>query len=163
MIWLAHALTLARIPLAALFVALPDARLGIVIAAALTDALDGSVARYAKRHGATSTAGDWLDPACDKLFVAVCLVASAPSWVFVALVLTRELLLLPFVPFWHFPRKAAPLGKLATDIELVTIGSLVVPGISSSISLGLAVATSICGAAAAGDYLHRGSVRKHHV
>ena len=41
-------------------------------AAAVTDVLDGHLAR---RSGATSGVGSWLDPICDKLFVGAVLVA----------------------------------------------------------------------------------------
>jgi phosphatidylglycerophosphate synthase len=157
-IWLAHALTLARVPLAAAFVAFPDplARLAIVALAAVTDMLDGTVARAAKRLGSTNTAGDWLDPVCDKLFVATCLVAAAPSWGFLALLCTREIVLAPLAPFVRLPRKAAPLGKLTTDAQLVTLGVLVV---APSIALPFAVVTATLGAAAAVDYVSRRTSR----
>jgi cardiolipin synthase (CMP-forming) len=64
----ADLITLLRIPLAAAFVLLEsnEWRLGIVIAAALSDFLDGPVAR---RFG-SSRFGAVLDPVADKLFMA---------------------------------------------------------------------------------------------
>ena len=64
----ADLLSLARIPLAAAFVLVPDSswRLGIVALAAATDLLDGPVAR---RFG-SSPFGAVLDPIADKLFMA---------------------------------------------------------------------------------------------
>jgi len=70
----ADSLSLARIPLGLAFIGWAGSQgwaLGLVGAAALTDILDGWVARRVppqtgdKRHY-----GDWLDPLCDKLFVA---------------------------------------------------------------------------------------------
>jgi CDP-diacylglycerol--glycerol-3-phosphate 3-phosphatidyltransferase/cardiolipin synthase len=64
----ADLLSLARIPLAAAFVLVPDSRwrLGIVALAAVTDLLDGPVAR---RFG-SSAFGAVLDPIADKMFMA---------------------------------------------------------------------------------------------
>ncbi|MBZ0238064.1 MAG: CDP-alcohol phosphatidyltransferase family protein, partial [Deltaproteobacteria bacterium] len=53
--WLAHALTVIRLPLAALFWVLatrPPYAAAVIAAAALTDMLDGRVARRALRRGA---------------------------------------------------------------------------------------------------------------
>lgn len=64
----ADALTVIRIPLAAAFVAVPDAawRIAILGAAAASDFADGLVAR---RWGG-SRLGAFLDPVADKLFMA---------------------------------------------------------------------------------------------
>ena len=64
----ADTLTLVRIPLAVLFVAVPDpvSRLAILFIAAASDLGDGLVAR---RWG-SSRLGTFLDPVADKLFAA---------------------------------------------------------------------------------------------
>src|SRR5512144_2664475 len=78
-VWLAHALTLSRIPLAVGLWWLwgePAWSAALVVAAAVTDVADGRVARRARRRGATGPdIGGWLDPAADKLFVAIVLAA----------------------------------------------------------------------------------------
>jgi len=60
-------LTALRVPLAAAFVLIrdPDARLAIVVAAAVSDVADGI---WARRQGG-SRIGVLLDPVCDKLFM----------------------------------------------------------------------------------------------
>lgn len=75
--WLAHALTLSRIPLA---VALwgtygePAWSSALIVLAGLTDAADGNVARWMRRRGRTRPdIGGWLDPLVDKLFVVAVL------------------------------------------------------------------------------------------
>lgn len=64
----ADLLTLLRVPLAGAFVAAPDSvwRVAILCAAALSDLIDGRIAR---RYGG-SRFGAFLDPVADKLFVA---------------------------------------------------------------------------------------------
>lgn len=64
----ADVLTVIRIPLAFMFLLMPDVRwrLGILAAAATTDLLDGAIAR---RFG-SSRFGPFIDPVADKLFMA---------------------------------------------------------------------------------------------
>jgi CDP-diacylglycerol--glycerol-3-phosphate 3-phosphatidyltransferase len=63
--------------------------------AALTDALDGWVAR---RSGALTARGAFLDPLADKVLVLTTLIAMASlgivHWILVALIVTRELFVL---------------------------------------------------------------------
>ena len=95
-------MTLSRIPLAAVLWWVwgdPAWSAALVVLAGITDAADGRVARWIKRRGGTGPdIGGWLDPAVDKLFVAVVLAA---IWVHtgradvIALVGARELVLVP--------------------------------------------------------------------
>ena len=75
--WIAHALTLSRIPIALALWSVwgdPVWSLALVALAALTDTLDGNVARWRKRRGSTGPdIGGWLDPVVDKLFVVIVL------------------------------------------------------------------------------------------
>lgn len=99
--WLAHALTLSRLPIAIGLWATygdPARSLALVVLAALTDTADGNVARWVQRRRAragagagagvgpgpgagtgagapvpASTIGGWLDPLVDKLFVVIVL------------------------------------------------------------------------------------------
>src|SRR5690606_7049774 len=90
---LADALSVVRIPLAVIFVAVPrtDVRLVVLVLAALTDFSDGWVAR---RLGA-SRIGAVVDPVADKLFMAaafgVLLFSGRLEWYEVALALTRDI------------------------------------------------------------------------
>lgn len=63
-----NAISIARLPLAAAFLLAEstEARIGVVAAAAVTDFIDGKLARGTGRR---SRAGELLDPIADKLFV----------------------------------------------------------------------------------------------
>lgn len=171
MIWLAHALTVVRIPLAVAFwlsAADPARAAAVLGVAATTDLLDGSVARLARRRGAdprTADLGAWLDPACDKLFAAVVLVALAvqlgTSWGLIALIGARELVVVPLVIVYRLGPvrrryrhdfRAAPIGKVTTAAQFVAIAAIVLdaPG-----RVALAVAAAALGVAAAAEYVAR--------
>jgi CDP-diacylglycerol--glycerol-3-phosphate 3-phosphatidyltransferase len=133
-VWLAHALTLLRIPIA-VAVALEYGQTWPVVAlialAAATDIADGNVARFMQRRGHTKPAiGGWLDPLADKIFVAVVLAAivvhTREIWI-VALIGARELLLLPLLAIYLAVRRdrtkleADAIGKLATIAQFVAL------------------------------------------
>ena len=88
----ADALTLVRIPLALCFVIFSrvEIRLSVLALAAVTDLLDGAVAR---RFGA-SRLGGFLDPVSDKLFMAsafgVVAFSGQLAWYEIAAVLARD-------------------------------------------------------------------------
>lgn len=106
--------------------------IAIFILFGITDAIDGPIAR---RLGAVSRAGAYLDPVADKFFVTaiyVCLawVGQAPWWL-VGIVLARDVLLLLgaagillFTSFRGF--RPSAWGKAATTIHVVTIVTLMV-------------------------------------
>src|SRR4051812_35871300 len=115
-------LSLSRIPLGVAFwftlgptATLAYGAFAIMALAALTDVLDGYMARRqaARAAGGNAAAaepgggtGAWLDPICDKLFVASVLVAiivrrHPPLWL-VALILSRELVQLPIGVLYRF-------------------------------------------------------------
>lgn len=164
--WLANALTLARIPLAGLFwLTYGDLAwsLAIVGVAALTDALDGTVARWGRARGATSTAGEWLDPLADKVFVFGVLAATAvrgtTPWAVVALVCARELVVVPLAIAYRLTRPRAPhafqadrLGKAATIAQLAAVLAIVL-GLRAAPAL--AVLAAGLGLAAAVHYIAR--------
>lgn len=142
--WLAHALTLSRIPIAVVFWLTygdPRVSLSLVVLAALTDAADGNVARWARRRSgdtARSSAGEWLDPLADKAFILIVLAAiqvhDPAPWLLVGLIIARELVLLPLAAIYrvvsHGRREhafqAEAIGKAATIAELVAIATLIV-------------------------------------
>jgi cardiolipin synthase (CMP-forming) len=84
---LPNAVSLLRLPLAALFVVADSTvlRLGVVAVAGFSDWLDGRLARSA---GRTTRAGELLDPVADRIFMAAALLT---------LVLERQL------PLWTLP------------------------------------------------------------
>ena len=125
---LADALSLARLPLAAAFVVVPDGgvRLVILVVAGFTDLADGWLARW--RGG--SRLGGFLDPVADKIFVAaafaVVLMSGRLSWWEIGLVLLRDLLAtLAFLVAVATRRpRAIPAragGKAVTILQLATL------------------------------------------
>lgn len=140
---LPNLLSLSRVPLGGLFwlalqgtptLVVPFVVLAI---AALTDVLDGHVARKQKLDGQFGV-GSWLDPICDKIFVACVLAAiyleRHPPLSLLALIMARELIQLPmtlvyrFIPalqHWvHYDFRASPLGKAATVTQFLAIAAL---------------------------------------
>jgi phosphatidylglycerophosphate synthase len=163
--WLAHALTLSRLPIAlALWAAYGDrARsLALVVLAALTDAADGNVARWMKRRGHTRPdIGGWLDPLVDKLFVAIVLALvwiRAGEWLVVVLVGARELLFVPLTALYAARRPelgelhADPIGKAATIAQFVALAAVLA---APAWALPVAVVAAALGLAAVAHYAAR--------
>ncbi|HEU4763474.1 MAG TPA: CDP-alcohol phosphatidyltransferase family protein [Gemmatimonadales bacterium] len=124
----ADLLTVARLPLAAAFVAVPGAaaRLAILATAALTDMVDGWLAR---RTGG-SRFGSVLDPVADKLFMAaafgVVLASGRLAWYEVVAALIRDLVATAaFLYTALFDRPSAiPArlgGKAVTVLQVLTL------------------------------------------
>jgi cardiolipin synthase len=167
--WLAHALTLSRIPIAVVFwLTYGDklVSLALVVLAALTDAADGNVARWVKRRsGSTSTLGEWLDPLADKVFVVLVLgaiqVHDPVPWWLMALIVARELVLVPVAMIYRIvvhgrgehAFQAGVLGKAATIAELAAIVAII---LHSPFLLPLAITAAVLGLAAVASYIDRG-------
>jgi len=162
-VWLAHALTLSRIPLAAaLWWVWGDAgwSVALIVLAAATDAADGRVARWAKRRGSTGPdIGGWLDPAIDKLFVASVLAAiwtHTHAVAVIALVGARELVLVPLFAVYlarRAPRiqlRADAFGKIATIAQFL---ALCVMAVAPDAALPAAAVAAVLGLVAAGHYV----------
>jgi len=141
---LPNLLSLSRLPLGGLFwVTLGPTpthavlALGVMALAAVTDMLDGMIAR--RRGVSTAGMGSWLDPICDKLFVGAVLAGlhfeRGVPLSLLALIVTRELLQLPMALLYraiptlrHWLRydfRASYLGKAATIMQFLAIGTLV--------------------------------------
>lgn len=139
---LANALTLVRVPLAALLWWRADDPwfvVAIMVVAAVSDVVDGALARRldpSVRHDPHNV-GAWLDPLCDKIFVAslvtLVIVHYAPSLVLALLVMVREALLLPLIVAWALmwrPRgrrvdfRAVWAGKLTTVLQFTAVGAM---------------------------------------
>jgi phosphatidylglycerophosphate synthase len=156
-LWLAHALTLSRVPIAitlAWTYGETWTSVALIAIAAATDAADGNLARYLQRRGHTQPAiGGWLDPLVDKIFVAIVLViiwVQARDVLLIALVGAREIVMVPLVAIYLARRgrtdqlHADPIGKAATIAQFVALGVAVakpawavVPAIAAA-GLGLA-------------------------
>ena len=171
--WLAHALTLSRIPIAVVFwLTYGDWRwsLALVVLAALTDAADGNVARWARRRSGDTrpSIGEWLDPVADKLFIIIVLAAiqahdPQPWWV-LGLIVARELVLIPLAGVYRLvvhgrgkhAFKADALGKAATIAELAAVAVLIV---RSSWIVPIAVIAAALGLVAVVHYIVRAQHR----
>jgi CDP-diacylglycerol--glycerol-3-phosphate 3-phosphatidyltransferase/cardiolipin synthase len=159
-------LSLARLPLAAAFpfaLERPWRALAILLAAGLSDVLDGW---YARRFGQVTATGTALDPVTDKIFVTTVAVSLVLRGTFsildVLLLSTRELGELPLVAWLavnrearrrraEFPSANAP-GKIATALQFgaATWALFRMPHLSWLVG-----ATAIAGVAAALSYWRR--------
>jgi cardiolipin synthase len=129
---LANWLTVLRILLIPVFVSLlvykqKGPALAVFLAAALTDLLDGYVAR---QRGSQSRLGAFLDPLADKLllvssFVTLTWLRVLPFWI-AAVVISRDLILMVGALAIHMaggritPRPTV-FGKLATFFQVLTV------------------------------------------
>jgi cardiolipin synthase len=170
---LPNLLTLSRIPLAAMIWIAPSHAgwlLGLMAAAAVSDLLDGWLARRAR--GSEEPAqraegiGAWLDPVCDKIFVlsalaAVWVVRAPPLWMAVV-ACTRELVVLvlflaryalPHVREKRIPWKAMVFGK-ATTVSQFALFAAVLADLRAAWAP-LAVLSGVLGLAAGVQYALR--------
>lgn len=138
-------MSLSRVPMGLAVWFAPGSRLlllAMMMLAAVSDVLDGWLARRSPRRGVRPHGiGQWLDPVCDKAFVIAVLLSLAlaldtPLWQ-LALVGTRELLQLPLLAghFLFGERLGLPArldfraglpGKLATVGQFSAILAIVV-------------------------------------
>lgn len=161
----AGALTLARLPLAVVFVFLEDriAMLAVYGAGLLTDVLDGIVAR---RWGQRSDAGAIADGVCDKTFHGVVALTLAlrlelvPLW-WLPLWFSREIIQLLALPFFlkrvetnpEIERHANVLGKAtSTALSMACVSAMLG---WKALALGLTVTTGLLGLLSAIGYLRR--------
>lgn len=168
MLTLPNLLSLARFPLAVAFVAVESAgvRVALLVAAALSDLLDGWLAR---RHGTTKM-GALLDPIADKTFVLLAISTFLWSGELVVrdyfILLSRDFATaIGFIVAYYTPgldpadfRSRWP-GKLVTVLQLLSLLALLVRPAFFPILLPLVAVTSVWTIA---DYtlaLHRSRVR----
>lgn len=137
-------LSLARVPLAALFPVVagePPLAFGVLVAAGATDVLDGW---YARRFGQTTPIGAVIDGITDKIFwtavvatlalrgTLACHLVSPPSVALgVLLIASREIGELPLISWFLLSRKkrlgrpdnfaANAPGKVSTLLQFVTV------------------------------------------
>jgi cardiolipin synthase len=99
--------------------------LAIVLAAALTDAVDGAIAR---RFGQTTRVGAYLDPVVDKLFlsaiyISLAAVSAVPWWLVIAIFI-RDFVLLASSSALFLSRRMRRFpptiwGKASTFLQIV--------------------------------------------
>lgn len=129
-----NAISLLRVPLAALFLAVDDngARAAILAVAAFSDFADGWLAR---RLGRTSRVGEILDPLADKAFLVTALVSLAlggqlEAWQLLVLLARDVFTIAAFftVLLFRLPvRFRARLGgKIVTGVQIVAVLVLLV-------------------------------------
>jgi cardiolipin synthase len=167
---LADWFSLVRIPLGAIFLFVAERRLlavAVLVLAGVSDVLDGWAARrqYGPQIGQRHR-GDWLDPFCDKVFVAATLagiyVAHRPSPALLLLVMTREilqvlsLLVYRLVPSLRrgspYNYRAHPIGKATTVVQFATALAFL---FDHPIAQPLAVASAVLGLVTVAIYLNR--------
>lgn len=101
--------------------------LGLLLAAGLTDLLDGTLARWLKQR---TPLGAYLDPITDKLLLSACFIVLAVRdvvpWSLSVLVLARDVLILVIAlviivgaGFRRF--SPTPYGKACTTVQVVTV------------------------------------------
>jgi CDP-diacylglycerol--glycerol-3-phosphate 3-phosphatidyltransferase len=124
---------------------LPEQRAAMELAAvlfvlgALTDGLDGYLAR---RHGMTTSMGQWLDPLSDKLFVSapmvtLTLLGRFPVWAAVV-ILSREIAVSGLRAFLRSRRTSMPASnvakwKTASQVVVVTLYLLPLTGAAADL------------------------------
>jgi len=168
---LADWFSLVRIPLGVVFLFVADRlplALTVLVLAGISDVLDGWAAR---RHGSPAATaephrGDWLDPFCDKVFVAAVLagiyVVHHPPIPLLLLIVTREVLQvlsLAVYRLWpslrrglQYNYRAHPLGKATTVTQFATALALM---LDHPLATPLALASAILGLVSVVVYLNR--------
>lgn len=167
---LADWFSVVRIPLGVAFVFVaerPGLAVLVLVAAGVSDVLDGWAAR--RRLGSKADEphrGDWLDPFCDKLFVAAVLAgiyaAHQPPLLLLLLTATREILQVVSLAVYklvpairrglQYNYRAHPVGKATTVTQFATAAALTV---AHPAAAPLAYLTAALGLASVVIYLNR--------
>lgn len=130
---LSNLLSLSRIPLAVLFLVVNEqaALAAIVALGAITDLLDGLVARLTRT---VSEVGVLLDPFCDKFFVLMGLISFLPGgsldWAGFVILILRDVFtagsyLLGRLVGRIIPFRSRLAGKLTTGLQVATFFALI--------------------------------------
>lgn len=140
----------------------PGLGLALLVVAGITDLLDGYIAR---RFDLTTTFGEYLDPATDKLLAAVGFIVltidlgypnQAPVWL-TSLILARDTLIAVVALCMYLAGRrrrfpATTLGKIHSTAVVLTIGLFLLHNTlgTSTILIPLAVWTTLCTTLASG-------------
>jgi phosphatidylglycerophosphate synthase len=161
-------LSLVRVPLGVAFVPLagrPPAALAVLAIAAVSDMLDGWLARRKPQRVAL---GEWLDPVCDKFFIIAVIVGlylsqHAPLETLLP-ILTREIAILvlflvhrlvPSLRSIRYDYRAHVLGKAVTAAQFLAAAALL---FTHPAARYLAWLCALLGLLCAGVYARRGHV-----
>lgn len=171
--WIPNALTASRgligLAVAALLAGPGPARLGfwLFVFAMLTDLVDGWLAR---RLGATSDVGEWLDPLSDKVLTDACWIGLwasgwAPWWLAGGMLLRDGLVVLGYLLTLRTGRRfrANLAGRLMVSFEGVAVAVLLFHGPWlgvdwPTVGVALGILTLVLSLASVGGYLVRGPV-----
>lgn len=138
--------------------------LGIFIAAGISDALDGFIART---WDLKTRLGAFLDPVADKLlmvssFVTLSLIDVIPVWLMV-IIIGRDvligitgLILLNFIDLHHYQVKPSILGKITTIFQVLTI-VIVLMGLKGPLLFSVFWATAFATIISGLHYIYRES------
>jgi cardiolipin synthase (CMP-forming) len=159
-------LSLVRVPLGVAFVPLagrPIAGLAILALAAVSDMLDGWLARRKPRRAVW---GEWLDPVCDKFFIIAVMagiyLSRHPPLDTLLPILTREMAILvlffvhrlvPSLRSIRYDYRAHVLGKAATAAQFLAAAALL---LAQPAARYLAALCALLGLLCAGVYAKRG-------
>ena len=142
--------SLSRLALAAAFATsdTPSARALVVLAASLTDVLDGWLARVMKTQSRT---GALIDPIADRAFITIAVATLASEGVFSVIECVLLLLRDGMTVIGFFVARAVPSlkgitfrarrsGKITTGMQLVTlVAALVHPGWVPGLAVGVGI------------------------
>jgi cardiolipin synthase len=141
------------------------AAFAVFLAAGLSDALDGFLARILDQR---TVLGTFLDPMADKLLATTCFVAAAvfglaPIWL-VIIVISRDIIiilgaLVVYLITGGLTIIPLPLGKATTFFQFITIGALLahpVIDLPGNILTILFAATALLSVASGAQYIHEG-------
>jgi cardiolipin synthase len=164
-------LSLVRVPLGVAFVPLagrPTAALAVLALAAVSDMLDGWLAR---RKPQQKGRGEWLDPVCDKFFIIAVMtglyLSQHPSLMKLLPILTREAAILvlflihrlvPSLRSIRYDYRAHALGKAATAAQFLAAAALL---FAHPAAWYLAALCAVLGLLCAGVYAWRGHAMSH--
>jgi cardiolipin synthase len=140
----------------------------VFVAAGVTDALDGAIARLTKTK---TTLGAFLDPAADKLllvsaFIALGFMHEVPRWLVVVVISRDVMIVLGYFLLFMLTSKIMEIrptvsGKLSTFLQLLSVTivlvSLVQPGLPSDAVKQVVFSVSAAVTTLAGlQYMYRG-------
>ena len=144
--------------------------LGVFVAAGVTDALDGAIARLT--HTKT-TLGAYLDPAADKLlllsaFISLAILDEVPRWLAVVVITRDVVVVLGYFLLFTITQETMEVrptlsGKLSTFFQLSSVGLVLIglvrpdfvpPPLEEGVFYAAGVMTTTAGV----QYVHRGLV-----
>jgi len=146
----------------------PTAALAVLALAAVSDVLDGWLARRSQKQLTWVGWGEWLDPVCDKFFIIAVMaglyLSQHPPLITLLPIVTREIAILilflihrlvPSLRRIRYDYKAHFLGKAATAAQFLACAALLVAHPSARY---LAALCALLGVLCAGVYARRGRI-----